>query len=83
MIYNKNTAKKTAELLLQIKAIKLEGRQRRPAYVEQIVRVWREALDAYAIERDNFTPRSEWMDSLSKVSEGTQTTLGAYSRPWQ
>ncbi|MCP5302808.1 MAG: U32 family peptidase [Pseudomonadales bacterium] len=66
-----------------IKAIKLEGRQRSPAYVEQIVRVWREALDAYAIERDNFTPRSEWMDSLSKVSEGTQTTLGAYSRPWQ
>ncbi len=66
-----------------IKAIKLEGRQRSPAYVEQIVRVWREALDAYVIERDNFAPRSEWLDSLSKVSEGTQTTLGAYSRPWQ
>ena len=66
-----------------VKAIKLEGRQRSPAYVEQIVRVWREALDAYAIERDNFAPRGEWLDSLAKVSEGTQTTLGAYSRPWQ
>ena len=48
-----------------IKAIKLEGRQRSPC-VEQIVRVWREALMPYAIERDNFTPRSEWMDSLSR-----------------
>ncbi|TQV78783.1 hypothetical protein FKG94_12235 [Exilibacterium tricleocarpae] len=26
-----------------IKAIKLEGRQRSPAYVEQVVRVWRQA----------------------------------------
>ena len=28
-------------------------------------------------------PRPQWMAELGKVSEGTQTTLGAYSRPWQ
>lgn len=66
-----------------IKAIKLEGRQRSPAYVEQIVRIWREALDCYEKEGDNFAVRSEWLKGLSNVSEGSQTTLGAYNRPWQ
>jgi len=66
-----------------IKAIKIEGRQRSPAYVEQVVRVWREALDNYKKTGSNFTPRGEWLDALANVSEGSQTTLGAYSRPWQ
>lgn len=68
---------------INIKAIKLEGRQRSPAYVAEIVRVWREALDSYANNKQGFTPQSEWMEALSKVSEGSQTTLGAYHRSWQ
>ncbi len=66
-----------------IKAIKIEGRQRSPAYVTQVVRVWREALDHYRAVGDQFNPKDEWITSLAKVSEGSQTTLGAYSRPWQ
>jgi putative protease len=66
-----------------IKAIKIEGRQRSPAYVEQVVRIWREALDSYKSTPNNFQPRPEWLQGLSKVSEGSQTTLGAYNRPWQ
>lgn len=66
-----------------IQAIKIEGRQRSPAYVEQVVRVWRQALDAYQQEKDSFAPRAEWLQSLDKVSEGSQTTLGAYHRAWQ
>ena len=66
-----------------IKAIKLEGRQRSPAYVQQIVSIWREALDTYKKEGQNFAIRHEWLKGLSKVSEGNQTTLGAYNRPWQ
>jgi len=66
-----------------IQAIKLEGRQRSPAYVAQIVRVWREALNDFRQDKGNFAPRREWVDTLSKVSEGSQTTLGAYNRPWQ
>ncbi len=66
-----------------IKAIKIEGRQRSPAYVEQVVRVWREALDNYEKIGSNFVTRGEWLDALANVSEGSQTTLGAYSRPWQ
>jgi len=66
-----------------IKALKIEGRQRSPSYVAQVTRVWREALDALPKEQDNFAPRKEWMNSLQEISEGSQTTLGAYSRPWQ
>jgi len=66
-----------------IKAVKIEGRQRSPAYVEQVVRVWRQALDHYALAGGEFTPKKEWIEALANVSEGLQTTLGAYSRPWQ
>ena len=66
-----------------VAAIKLEGRQRSPAYVAQVTRVWREALDACERNPQGFTPQGTWMNELAKVSEGTQTTLGAYHRPWQ
>lgn len=66
-----------------VTAIKIEGRQRSPAYVEQVTRVWRAAIDAYQQDPDNYRPREEWLQALQKVSEGTQTTLGAYHRPWQ
>lgn len=66
-----------------IKAIKLEGRQRSPAYVAQVVSVWRQALDNFAANPDNFSPEPKWLQSLANISEGSQTTLGAYHRKWQ
>lgn len=66
-----------------VQAIKLEGRQRSPQYVAETVRVWRQSLDTLAREGDQFAPRSEWLETLSKMSEGQQTTLGAYHRPWR
>jgi putative protease len=66
-----------------VKAIKLEGRQRSPVYVKQVVKVWRQALDALHAEGAAFAPRDEWMQQLQSVSEGTQTTFGPYHRPWQ
>lgn len=66
-----------------IKAIKLEGRQRSPAYVAQVVSVWRQALDSFIANPDNFSPQPEWLESLKNISEGAQTTLGAYHRQWQ
>jgi len=66
-----------------VSALKIEGRQRSPVYVQQVTRVWREALDAYAHDPAGFAPRPEWTAELAKVSEGAQTTLGPYSRPWQ
>ncbi len=66
-----------------IRALKIEGRQRSPAYIAQVVQVWREALDSYYTAPEEFAHKREWMKVLTKVSEGAQTTLGAYSRPWQ
>ncbi|MDH5392288.1 MAG: U32 family peptidase [Gammaproteobacteria bacterium] len=66
-----------------IAAIKLEGRQRSPAYVKQVTKVWRAALDECHNNADDYQPKSEWLDVLHSVSEGRTTTLGAYHRPWQ
>ena len=79
-----NTLEILPELLnAGISAIKIEGRQRSPAYVAQVTQVWREAIDRCKQQNENFQVKSEWMNELGKVSEGTQTTLGAYHRPWQ
>ncbi|WKD50150.1 ubiquinone anaerobic biosynthesis protein UbiU [Microbulbifer spongiae] len=66
-----------------IQAIKLEGRQRSPAYVAQVVRTWREAIDAVLEPGADFSIKDRWRKTLAKNSEGKQTTLGAYDRPWQ
>lgn len=66
-----------------VTAVKLEGRQRSPAYVAQVTAVWREAIDTMKRDPKNFKPRAEWQHALASVSEGAQTTLGAYSRAWQ
>ena len=66
-----------------VAAVKIEGRQRSVAYVDKVVRVWREALDACRRDPAAYTPRCEWMATLASLSEGAQTTLGAYDRPWQ
>ncbi|MCJ8170828.1 ubiquinone anaerobic biosynthesis protein UbiU [Atopomonas sediminilitoris] len=66
-----------------VTAVKIEGRQRSPAYVEQVVKVWREALDSYQQNPANYSVASHWRNVLSGLSEGSQTTLGAYHRAWQ
>ena len=66
-----------------VKAIKIEGRQRSPAYVAQVTRVWREAIDECKAQPQHYTPRGSWMASLDQAAEGQQHTLGAYHRPWK
>ena len=66
-----------------VAAIKVEGRQRSPAYIAQVTQVLRAALDACHADPEHFTARQEWMAQLDKVAEGRTHTLGAYYRPWQ
>jgi O2-independent ubiquinone biosynthesis protein UbiU len=78
----------TLELLPQfldmgVRAVKIEGRQRSPAYVAQVTRVWREALDAAIRDRAAFAPLQPWLSTLARNAEGSQCTLGAFSRPWK
>ena len=82
------TSLNTLDLIPQLAAIgvcavKIEGRQRSPAYVEQVTRVWRAALDAHAREPQGFSVKPQWQRTLQSLSEGSQTTLGAYHRAWQ
>jgi collagenase-like PrtC family protease len=82
------TSLNTLELLPQlfkmgVRAIKIEGRQRSPAYVAQVTRVWREAIDSCQANMHRYSPKRAWMASLDQVAEGQQHTLGAYHRPWK
>ncbi len=78
----------TLELLPQLRdigvaAIKIEGRQRSPAYVAQVTKVWRQAIDRCRGQTADFAVRPEWNQVLRRVSEGQGQTLGAYHRPWK
>ncbi len=82
------TSLNTLELLPQlvqmgVRAIKIEGRQRSPAYVAQVTQVWRAAIDECMAQPQRFRPRTHWMAQLDQVAEGQQHTLGAYHRPWK
>lgn len=66
-----------------IAAIKVEGRQRSPAYVAQVTKILRAAIDSCQADPENYSPNKEWIDGLDRVSEGNSHTLGAYHRPWQ
>ncbi|GLO61752.1 protease [Vibrio sp. MACH09] len=66
-----------------VASVKIEGRQRSPAYVEQVTRTWRAAIDHYLANPDSYQVKAQWDNALANVSEGTQTTLGAYHRKWQ
>ena len=82
------TSLNTLELLpelarMGIAAIKIEGRQRSPAYVAEVTRVWRAAIDAVKRSPAGYKPTPAWMAALGKLSEGKMHTLGAYYRPWK
>ncbi|CAJ8495472.1 U32 family peptidase [Burkholderia pseudomallei] len=82
------TSLNTLELLpklmqIGIRAIKIEGRQRSPAYVAQVTRVWRDAIDQCTANLARYYVKPAWMTELNKVAKGQQHTLGAYHRPWK
>jgi O2-independent ubiquinone biosynthesis protein UbiU len=66
-----------------VQAIKIEGRQRSPAYVASVVSVWRKALDSLHKNPTQFAVMPAWQAKLTELSEGAQTTFGAYHRSWQ
>jgi collagenase-like PrtC family protease len=79
-----NTLELIPDLMaMGIVSVKIEGRQRSPAYVEQVAKTWRMALDRCKKDPDNFHVDGAWMQTLANLSEGSQTTLGAYHRKWQ
>jgi len=64
-----------------VAALKVEGRQRSPAYVATVTKAWRQAIDM--AKQNNATMPQDSLDKLATLSEGKQTTIGAYERSWQ
>lgn len=62
-------------------AIKIEGRQRSPAYVATVTKAWREAIDR--VEKTGDKVSKDSINKLASLAEGRQTTIGAYERDWQ
>jgi len=60
-----------------VTALKIEGRQRSRAYIEHVVRAFREALRA--LEEGRSIPAG----ALQTMSEGQSNTLGAYRKTWR
>jgi O2-independent ubiquinone biosynthesis protein UbiU len=82
------TSLNTLDLLPQlvkigVRAVKIEGRQRSPAYVAQVTKIWREAIDQGLALGHRYTVKTGWMAGLDQVAEGQQHTLGAYHRAWK
>jgi putative protease len=60
-----------------VRALKIEGRQRSRAYVAQVVRAFRAAVEA----ADRGQPMPEGL--LAKLTEGQAATTGAYAKTWR
>jgi putative protease len=66
-----------------VRAIKVEGRQRSPAYVAQVTRLLRRALDDCLTAGEGWSAPPDLIADLDALAEGRTHTLGAYHRPWQ
>ena len=51
-----------------ITSFKIEGRMKNEFYVASVVKAYREALDAYYDDPENYEFKEEWMDIVNKVS---------------
>ncbi|THB64369.1 MAG: U32 family peptidase [Gammaproteobacteria bacterium] len=66
-----------------VSAIKIEGRQRSPAYVAKVTSVWRKALNHFADSPSTFNIRcKEWNSELMEFAEGMNITSGCYDKGW-
>ena len=54
-----------------VAAIKVEGRQRSPAYVAQVTRTLREAIDACVADPETFSPEVRWVDTARQCRRRT------------
>ncbi len=63
------------------KALKIEGRQRSPAYVAKVTLAWRSAIDA--ITADAKTIPNKARNELQSITEGIDSTTGPYQKGWR
>ena len=62
-------------------SLKIEGRMKSVHYVATVVKVYRQALDAYERDPEHFRVLPEWVEELEKISHRPYTRGFSVSRP--
>ena len=62
-------------------SLKIEGRMKSVHYVATVVKVYRQAIDAYERDPEHFAVLPEWLDELEKISHRPYTKGFSVSRP--
>ena len=57
-----------------VASLKIEGRMKSVNYVAGVVKVYRQAIDAYFDNPQNFTIRADWLEELDKVAHRPYTS---------
>ncbi|MCL1816581.1 MAG: U32 family peptidase [Clostridiales bacterium] len=64
-----------------VSAVKIEGRNKSAYYIANVTRTYREAIDAFFIEKESFSVRKRWQEELAKISHREYTTGFAFGSP--
>lgn len=62
-------------------SLKIEGRMKSVHYVATVVKVYRQAIDAYERDPEHFRVLPEWVEELEKISHRSYTRGFSVSRP--
>lgn len=62
-------------------SLKIEGRMKSVHYVATVVKVYRQAIDAYERDPEHFSVLPEWIEELEKISHRPYTRGFSVSRP--
>ena len=64
-----------------ISSLKIEGRMKSVHYVATVVKVYRQALDAWMASPEEYAMRGEWWQELEKISHRPYTTGFYFGKP--
>jgi len=62
-------------------SLKIEGRMKSLYYVANTVRAYREAIDQYYADRENYVYKPEWLEEIEKASHREFTTGFYHQKP--
>lgn len=63
-----------------VNSLKIEGRMKSIHYVATVVKVYREAIDVYSLDPNQFMVEQKWLDELEKASHRAYTSGFAVSK---
>jgi putative protease len=64
-----------------LNSLKIEGRMKSIHYVATVIKVYRQAIDAYEADPEHFHVLPEWIEELEKISHRPYTRGFSVSRP--